>query len=134
MFKTTKQQKKKGFTLVELVVVIAIIAILAAVLIPQLSGYIKETRKVAVTKEAREIITAAESASYRTNLPYDKTIPLSELFLKDQFTTYCDPAKIDTIDPSDSFKLEDMYKLLDTEHYTFDIDSDNKLSTIDPIS
>ena len=36
--------KKKGFTLTELIVVIAIIGILADVLIPSITGYIKKEK------------------------------------------------------------------------------------------
>ena len=37
-----KNSNKKGFTIVELVIVIAVIAILAAVLIPTFSGLVKK--------------------------------------------------------------------------------------------
>ena len=40
----TMKENRKGFTLVELVVVIAIIGVLAAILVPSLMGYIKKAR------------------------------------------------------------------------------------------
>lgn len=39
-----KNSNKKGFTLVELVVVIAIIGVLAAILVPSMMGYVKKAR------------------------------------------------------------------------------------------
>ena len=45
-----KRNNKKGFTIVELVIVIAVIAILAAVLIPTFSGVIEKANKSSANK------------------------------------------------------------------------------------
>jgi len=54
-----KLLNKKGFTLIELIVVIAIIAILAAILIPALIDYIEAAEVAADTSNARSNFTAA---------------------------------------------------------------------------
>ena len=55
-------KKNGGFTLVELIVVIAILAILAGVAIPAYSGYIKSANDAAVENELTAISTAAMAA------------------------------------------------------------------------
>ena len=57
----TKMKKKKGFTLIELMAVIAIIAILAAVLVPTVSGYIERSKKTAIITQVRNVVTAIET-------------------------------------------------------------------------
>ena len=52
-----KKSNKKGFTIVELVIVIAVIAILAAVLIPTFSNVISKANDSAALQNARNTYT-----------------------------------------------------------------------------
>lgn len=52
-----KSNNKKGFTLVELVIVVAVIAILSAILIPTIGTVIKDAKDAAVKSDLRTVIT-----------------------------------------------------------------------------
>lgn len=65
---------KKGFTLIELIVVIAILAILAAILIPSLTNYLAKAEQAKNLANARSVYSEATLA-LRTDGTY--TVPTS---------------------------------------------------------
>lgn len=76
---------KKGFTLVELIVVLVILAILAALLIPSLTGYINKAKAKQVVAETRQVVMAAQTLvdeAYSAGggaVTYDKILELAEV-------------------------------------------------------
>lgn len=62
MIANLKKNKKKGFTLVELIVVIAIIAIIAAVAVPTTISYVNKAKVSTAQNEANELANALNTA------------------------------------------------------------------------
>ncbi|MDF2567750.1 MAG: prepilin-type N-terminal cleavage/methylation protein [Oscillospiraceae bacterium] len=57
------RKSKKGFTLVEVIIVLVILAILAAIAIPSLVGYINDAKEKQIVTEARAVYVAAQAVA-----------------------------------------------------------------------
>ena len=113
---TTKHNKKKSaFTLIELIVVIAIIAILAAALTPSFTGYINEAKKVAVINQAKNVVTAYESAKVKPSNTYtlDTTV--------DAFAEGSDLLEGKDVNKLNNTSIGNCYSIVNTEKFEFDV-------------
>lgn len=61
MIANLKKNKKKGFTMVELIVVIAIIAIIAAVAVPTTISYVQQARENTAKSETGSVMSVIET-------------------------------------------------------------------------
>lgn len=67
------RKNDKGFTLVELIVVLVILALLAAILVPALLGYIDKAKKEKNYQAAQEVHTAVQALATESYGKGDKT-------------------------------------------------------------
>ena len=68
-----KRFNKKGFTLVEIIVVLVILAILAAIAVPSVLGYVEEAKKEKYIAEAKAIYTVIQVEEARLENEIDYT-------------------------------------------------------------
>ena len=113
--------KKKGFTLIELVAVMAIIAILSAAFIPRFGNYITQAKKVNILNEAKSIVTAYESVKYKSTTKNENETIGSDL-QGDNL-----PIEKDSLKKLGNATVAQCKLLLDTENHDFTL-NDNTIT------
>ena len=124
-----KRRKSKGFTLIEIIAVIAIIGILSAAILPNVNGYIKEAKKVKVVDQCRKVVMAAESYRLRYNV-LQNNIQVSDMKIKDGVSKYLNEVTLSNL-PSET-TLEQCYRIVNGAE--FDIEGDNDMLKTETIT
>lgn len=91
-----KRFNKKGFTLVEIIVVLVILAILAAIAVPSVLGYVEEAKKEKYIAEARSIYTVIQVEETKLANEIDYTDKPSQYNNSKEYmyAKICDKSKI----------------------------------------
>ena len=119
--KSNLKNKKKGFTLIELVAVMAIIAILSAAFIPRFGNYITQAKKASILNEAKSIVTAYESVKYKSTTKNENETIGSDL-QGDNL-----PIEKDSLKKLGNATVAQCKLLLDTENHDFTL-NDNTIT------
>lgn len=127
MFIKKSAPKKKGFTLIELMIVISILLVLIGFMIPKFSAYQDKAKKIKAMNTAKQIQTAA-MASYG-----DNNGKFVEADVKNNITTLTtltltDSAVANVAETEDQ-SVEITYES-DGQDYTIDIDASENTYTL----
>ena len=117
-----RNTNKKGFTIVELVIVVAVIAILAAVLIPTFTGIIDRANlsadqkalydmNTAIAMESATTLDAAIAALEKNGINASNLVPVSKGY---SFIWNNETKKIELVKSEDKVNITDSYKELVT--------------------
>ena len=121
-----RNKKKKGFTLVELMAVMAIMLILSVAFLPKISGYIKEAKKTVALSQAKNVVTVFETLKLKNSKITENTKVDTLPSISDGLLSNEDINKLGSI------TVQNCINMLDSENSSFELNDDGKVSTITP--
>lgn len=116
--KRSRDKKKKGFTLIELIAVIAIIGMMASILLPKFTNYMSEAKKLKVVEQSRKVVMAVESYNMKANSPIKETEKVSDAKGNSKVTKYFEDVDKETDKLSDNMSIQDCYRIVSGEEFS----------------
>lgn len=95
MIHRMKKRLKGGFTLIELMIVVAIIGVLAAVAIPAFMKYIRKSKTTEAIEHVKKIYEGARSYFMEESNSQGSTVPIAKQFPKNDGTELTAPTADD---------------------------------------
>lgn len=118
-----RSEKKEGFTLIEIIAVIAIIGILTTVILPNVNGYIKEAKKVKVVDQSRKVVMAVESYNLKHESSLKEDTIVNDAMNNIGVSKYLDGVKLDNLNIN-STSLKNCYQIINGAEFDFLKDTD----------
>lgn len=122
-------KRKKGFTLIEIIVAVTIIIILSALAVPKVSGYISKAKEANVISKGKQIYNAAMWTYSEQGNTFDEQ-KVSDAVTQ---TTSIEIAKAN-VTTGDSGKSVEITFANDNKNYILSIKKDTNTYTIDDIT
>lgn len=122
-------KRKDGFTLIEVIAVIAIIGIMVSVLMPKFTGYINEAKKLKVIEQSRKVVMAVECHNMKvdtTSSKISKTASLDEAMKKREISKYFENTTEDINKLDLGMKISECYDIVNGAEFELDPENNYK--------